>query len=314
MACYHPIPAMKTATGDVILWPKRTQRRGLRDQSNDDLALPCGTCIGCKSARATQWAHRCEHEASYHTDNIFLNLTYDDENLPHAGHLDPRALCLFIKRLRKSAQCTDNHMRTDEHQRIRYFACGEYGERNHRPHYHAIIFGCTFTDRYTVGAGKRGEPLYESDTLHSLWTAGLARFGDATPAAANYIAQYTLKKQRRSRRDDETEGYADEDGVWIPKPEPFLRMSLKPGIGVHWLTQYGNDLVHGYLVQNGQKHAIPRAYKTKLQKTDSGLAETIEHNAYLHRRESPTDNSPERLEAGELIHTRYKQLTEDRKL
>lgn len=320
MACYHPIPALQQGSEAPRLWPPI---------GTENLALPCGTCIGCLSARATQWAHRCEHEATRWTSNLFIHLTYDDANLPYGGYLVPRDLQLFIKRLRKSAQRPDNNMRADGDKRLRYFACGEYGERNHRPHYHAIIFNCGFTDRYKVGSD-----LYQSATLSALWPAGLVKFGDATPAAANYIAQYTLKKQRYnaalgrgpySRRYTDTDGYIDDDGVWNPHlrpahnraPEaPFLRMSLKPGIGIPWLTKYRNDLVHGYLVQKGgQKHAIPRAYTNWLADNDSHLAEDIDYNTYKHRRDNPTDaGTPERLRDGEIIHHRYKELTEHRNL
>lgn len=306
MACYHPIPALQYGSEPPRLWPP---------VGTENLELPCGTCIGCLSSRATQWAHRCAHEASSWSSNILLNLTYDDANLPRGGHLVPRDLQTFIKRLRKSAQRPSNNMRADGDKRLRYFACGEYGERNHRPHYHALIFNCGFTDGYKVGVSDRGYPLYESDTLRALWPAGLARYGDADPGAANYIAQYTLKKQRRSRADADTDGYVDEDGVWYPRPQPFLRMSLKPGIGINWLTKYGNDLLHGYLVENGQKHGIPRAYKTKLKETNAQLAEDIEISTANHRRRTPTEpNKAARRHDGEIIHRRYKELTEQRNL
>jgi len=254
-----------------------------------NLALPCGQCIGCRAARATAWANRCGHEASQWNDNTFLTLTYDDDNIPAEGHLEPTALQRFIKRLRKA-----------QPQRIRYFACGEYGEKTNRPHYHALLFNCTFTDREQVG-----KELYSSETLRRLWPYGDNRFGEATPAAANYIAQYNLKKQGA--------GDYDADGVWRPKP--FLRMSLKPAIGTRWLEQYKRDLTHGYLVADGKQTAIPRTYKEKLKKLDPELAEEIEYRTYRHRIENPTNkNQKERLEAAEIIHKRQKEITEKRKI
>ena len=311
MACYHPIPAYQEAAEPPKLWPPL---------GHSNLAIPCGTCIGCKSARATQWAHRCAHEASQYPVNSFLTLTYDDDNLPFAGYLDARALSLFLKRLRKRADRDRQTVRGDGSGRVRYFACGEYGEKNGRPHYHLIAFNCGFADRFKVGTD-----LYESPTLAELWPYGQARFGDATPAAANYIAQYTLKKQMRNRAYYKDEGYngesyVDDNGEWHPKPAPFLRMSLKPGIGTTWLERFGEDLRMGYLVVDGAKQAIPRSYKNKLKdhkhKRFRQLYEEVTIRTQERRKQNPTGihNTPERRQAAEQIHKRMKQLTEHRKL
>jgi hypothetical protein len=52
------------------------------------LKIPCGRCIGCRLEYSRQWAMRCHHEASLHTFNSFITLTYDPENLPQDGSLD----------------------------------------------------------------------------------------------------------------------------------------------------------------------------------------------------------------------------------
>ena len=311
MACYHPIPALQEGSGQPKLWPLRDE--GGRPTAN--LALPCGTCLGCQSARATQWAHRCSHEASRTPYNTFLTLTYDDKHLPTNGHLDARALTLFVKRLRKCVSRHSGDIRSDSSTNVRYFACGEYGSQTERPHYHALLFNCAFPPQEKVS-----KDLYAADILRELWPYGDHRFGTATPAAANYIAQYSLKKQRRNkgaRHDDgyNGEGYADEDGVWHPKPAPFLRMSLKPAIGTEWLKEYAPDLQHGYLVENGRKFAIPRTYKEKLKEMFPHLYEDISIRTYNHRSTLPVEQNPvERRQAAEQIHKRYKELTENRHL
>lgn len=298
MTCYHPIPARQGAAGEKVdLWPQL---------GTENLMIPCGTCLGCKSTHANAWAHRCEHEASMYTDNIFLTLTYDDDNLPDGGHLCPRHLQLFIKRLRQTAARAKPTIKHDPTHPIRYFACGEYGDQFGRPHYHSIIFGLTFTDAYKVGA-RHGHILYASPTLSALWPHGDSKFGTATTAAANYIAQYTLKKQRRRRYDYENEeGYADINGEWHPKPDPFSRMSTHPAIGTEWLKKFQTDLSQGYLHNNGRKFKIPRAYLKKLRDINPFLLEEIQHRAWLHNK----NRTPQNLAAAEAIHKRYKQLTE----
>lgn len=288
MPCYNPIPARQDSPGrKVILWP---------ELGTQNTALPCGKCIGCRSSHAAGWAHRCAHEATLWEYNSFATLTYADDKLPQDGHLLPDDLTRFIKRIRKySEQPTANLQQTNT-SRIRYFACGEYGRENGRPHYHIILFNCGFPDRYKVRGGEH--PLYQSHTLHEMWRNGTANFGDATPASANYIAQYTLKKQGK--------GDHDQDGVWRPKP--FLRMSQT--LGRDWLAKYKDDLTHGYLVHDQHKQAIPRAYRQRLKNQGDQLIDQIELAIHKNKK----IETPEQLKAHELIHTRLKELTERRNL
>lgn len=286
MACYWPIPALQYGSEPPRLWPPKGAA---------NLALPCGKCIGCRQARATQWAVRCKHEAAQWRHNTFITLTYDDDNAPKEGHLEPEELQRFFKRLRKHAYSTGSSIDSDRSGNIRYFACGEYGDKTDRPHYHALLFNAGFID-----ARKVGKDLWESDALKELWPYGANRLGEATPAAAGYIAKYGLKKQGA--------GDHDKDGVW--RPAPFLRMSLKPAIGSKWLEKYGTDLQHGYLEDNGFKHGVPRSYQAKLAPM---ALEQLKQNAAKHRFGRKSDhNHPDRLRAAEVIHERRKQLTENR--
>lgn len=295
MACYHPIPALQLAPGGPVkLWPPI---------GTANLQLPCSKCIGCRTDRASEWAQRCAHEATQWPTNIFVTLTYDDAHLPAGGDLEPGHLRNFIKRLRKSAIEHSSRYRRDSKSGIRYLASGEYGSKGKRPHYHALFFNLDFADRRRTAAD-----LYESPTLSALWGNGQVRFGDATPAAAAYIAQYNIKKIG-------TGEVLDPDTGLIRRP-PFLRMSLKPAIGSQWLAKYKTDLQHGYLVTDtGRKMKVPRTYVIKLEEQDPELHESIKLTAEKHRQQNIGDhNDPERQRAAELIHFHRKQLTERRKL
>lgn len=313
MACYHPIPASQDKPGgEVRLNPPL---------GTAHLAIPCGGCIGCRAARATQWARRCAHEAKLWDHNTFITLTYDEEHLPNAGHLEPDALQRFFKRLRRHRERHRGSLAGDPRRSIRYFACGEYGEKNQRPHYHAILFNVGFPDRLRVG-GTSSEPLYESETLASLWTDGQARLGDATPAAANYIAQYSLKKQyqpddpqwgrHRVRLIDPETGEDLGIRTRYKKQPPFLRMSLKPAIGYTWLDKFKEDLRNGYLIHDGQKTGIPRSYIQKLKSSEDMLDDQIRTEIEYYKSLTPQGdrNKPDRLRAEEIIHKRRKQKNE----
>jgi len=141
-------------------------REGFHDQP---VNLPCGQCIFCRLERSRQWAIRCIHEAKLHEENCFITLTYSDQHLPSHGGLVLSHFQDFMKRLRFKFS----------HIPIRFFHCGEYGERSSRPHYHALIFGLDFVDKYhyrTVNDQK----YYRSPTLERLWDKGNSMIGDLT--------------------------------------------------------------------------------------------------------------------------------------
>lgn len=281
MACYHPIPARQDLGQDPQLWPP---------VGTANLQLPCGTCLGCRTDRALQWARRAQHEAATWRHNCFLTLTYNDERLPLNGALEPQALQKFIKRLRRTRDRRHPHLLGDHLGRLRYLACGEYGERTQRPHYHALLFNCNFADLVQVGSN-----LYESPLVSKLWPLGKHRLGTLTGASANYVAQYTVKAVGKT--------YCTPDGEILPRP--FIRASLKPAIGDAWIKKNKLDLQHGYLIAEGSKNRIPRRYLQTLQAgspSDRQLAETISARA-TRRRSAPTERSQrEELAAREHMH------------
>lgn len=294
MACYHPIPAFQDRPGEPVrLWPP---------VGTATLNLPCGNCLGCRTDLATQWAHRAQLEASQWDNNCFVTLTYDDEHdhkgkphLPEHGHLRPKDLQRFIKRLRRAVDRRHPEIQTVTPPGIRYLASGEYGETTNRPHFHLLLFNCRFTDQKSVG-----QTLSESPTLKQLWKLGGHRIGQLTGASANYVAQYSLKKLALpvERHDENGEVY---------KP-PFIRMSLKPPIGETWVKRFKADLQHGYLITNARKNAIPRAIKRQLAKIDPQLAEQAAFAASKHIR------AAHNLEAAELIHQSKNRLFHSRPL
>ena len=289
MPCYHPIPASQDGA-TVRLWPQL---------GTESFAVPCGGCTGCKSMRASAWANRASHEASLWRWNCCATLTYADEHLPAEGHLYEPHLRGFWKRLRKRAGGDSQAIKCNRRFGLRYLACGEYGDETERPHYHALIFNCTFADTYVVGKER-----YGSHTLSELWPFGMAEFQPFSTEAALYVAQYALKKQGA--------GNADKDGVW--RPAPFLRMSTRPAIGKRWVEQYKSDLRKGYFTTNAQEQAIPRSYLRWIEKSDPLLAEEIEWNKHQHMQGNTERHNPERRAAAEFIHKQKKEQHERNKI
>jgi len=172
----------------------------------------CGQCMPCRINKQRVWAHRLELEATQHVHNCFLTLTYDDENLPKDGSLDAKALQDFIKRLR----------RRYEPLRIRYFACGEYGDLSWRPHYHAVLFGFPTCVNLQTEYRKDGgiKCCGHCRKVEEIWGMGRVQLARAEPQSLRYVCGYVTKKMTQ-RTDPRLHGKVPE----------FSRMSLKPGIG-----------------------------------------------------------------------------------
>lgn len=249
--------------------------------------VPCKKCLGCRRALIASWTLRCIHEAKMHEHSSFVTLTYDSGHLPFGGGLCHKHFQLFIKSLR------ERFKRRYGVTGIRFFMCGEYGDQGNRPHYHAILFGVKFSDAQPVSKSN-GNPLYESDELSSLWGRGFASVADATPATMNYTAAYSSKKlvyeadylvkQHLGDRPDDAEFQVFSDWLQarsdfldqhdrrrelidmrtgeIAQPgAPYLRMSLKPGIGAEWAKRFHTDALKGYVTNEGARIAVPKYYQ-----------------------------------------------------
>lgn len=196
MTCYHPLLAFrhkvkKTSSGKslIVFKPPEDYRSTHSPVSPwEEVYLPCGQCVGCRLERSRQWAVRCVHEASLHQHNVFVTLTYNDENVPwsETGEqtLVKRDHQLFMKRLRKAFP----------DKKIRFFMCGEYGEETNRPHYHYIIFGLDFSDKYVHAVNFRGDLKYRSPMLEKIWTKGNSEIAEVNFETCAYVARYIMKK------------------------------------------------------------------------------------------------------------------------
>lgn len=233
-SCTRPLHAWQSPSGKVFFTPYK---------DSTPIDLPCGQCIACRLARSRDWATRCVHEAKLHEESSFLTLTYDDAHLPANGSLVPEHLTNFFKRLRKHY----------DGRKIRYFACGEYGDKSQRPHYHCILFGCSFPNRKPVSTGKF--PLYNDDSLSRIWGFGHAVIGDVTFESAAYCARYVCKKITGS-------GAADHYGARVPE---FSRASNRPGIGADYFHKYYEDIAtYGRVYSRGGHFTKPPRYYDKL--------------------------------------------------
>lgn len=184
------------------------------------------------------------HESGLHERNCFVTLTYDDGHLPSDGSLDRKAFRYFMDRLRKHVG----------YQTVRYFHCGEYGDRGGRPHYHAILFGYDPEDKRRV-ARSSDHPYWTSLELEQLWGLGRCILGNVSFESAAYVARYVTKKVTGERAKAHYGGRVPE----------YATMSRRPGIGRGWFEQYGDQVYpRDSVVARGFEQRPPRFYDEQL--------------------------------------------------
>lgn len=267
MSCYHPQTAVVLGV-DPATGKKKLKFLGedvvssLLYPGKEVLQVPCGQCIGCRIARSRQWANRCMLELKYHDSAYFVTLTYDDFHVPKSYYPDPETgeahisltLCkrdfqLWMKRLRKKF--------SDD--KIRFFACGEYGGDTHRPHYHAIVFGLHLTDLVKYKAVKEGDSYYtyyNSASVQETWPSGFVVIGEVTWETCAYVARYVTKKLTGEQSD-----FYEKFNL-VPE---FSDMSRRPGIARQYYDDYkeslyDNEFLNISTPKGGRKFKPPRYF------------------------------------------------------
>lgn len=187
----------------------------------------------CRKARAREWSVRLTHELSYNNKAVFLTLTYDNDHLPENLSVSIDELQRFFKRLRKNY---------DEKVKIKYYACGEYGENFGRPHYHSIIFNIGQSD---------------IDVIKKSWTLGQVFIGTVTIESCRYVANYIQKRQSKNMQ----------LGL---REKPFAIMSK--GLGLAYAIENADQLRRTLSSRiQGKEVGLPRYYQKKLEITTEEL-------------------------------------------
>lgn len=201
--------------------------------------FPCGHCLSCRIGKAREWSARLLHELPFWSSSVFVTLTYEDTYLPTNRSLRKRDLQLFFKRLRKSLNG----------RKIKYFACGEYGSKTQRPHYHAIIFG--------LGQDEESKELVKNAWRYCQWSQfqDSKAFGSVTYDSCRYVSDYIFKKYNGVKADEE---YLTK-GLEVP-----FKVSSQ-GLGLRYcLADCANLRANGCFTLRGVRMGLPRYYVDKL--------------------------------------------------
>lgn len=196
------------------------------------IPVPCGRCPPCKHRRVNDWVFRLKQEDKISSSSCFITLTYDTSTVPITSNgfltLRKRDFQLFMKRLRK--KCPDD--------KLKYYACGEYGSKTDRPHYHAILFN-----------------LSDHNLIQEAWGLGNTHLGTCTGDSIAYTLKYINKdgKIPKHRRDDRAKEFSLQS-------KNLGASYLTPSVIHHHRAHF-----HDLRVQNNQyKIAMPRYYRNKI--------------------------------------------------
>jgi len=223
----------------------------------DTVPVPCGKCPYCLKRKVSSWAFRLRKEDERSGASFFVTLTYESAPLANSGYMTllKRDVQLFFKRLRKATFGTT----------WKYYAVGEYGSENWRPHYHIILFASTYR--------TKNELLIE---LHKAWNQGVIDVGTVTGASVAYTLKYVQKPTR-------IPVHKNDDRL----PEFSL---MSKGLGENFLTNetkdfYRKNLSENYVIQDGYKMAVPRYYRERMLSSDDKLQQRKIIRESLERRE-----------------------------
>lgn len=217
------------------------------------------------------------HEASTHTHNYFLTVTYDDKSLPLTDKgrptLRPLDMVQFLDRLR--ARLRAYHGEETDLARFRYYQCGEYGEQTERPHHHAVMFNLNLPDLVFLRATPHA--LYESRMVAEAWRHGHISLGSVTYESAQYVAGYVTKKITGPMAEEHYDGRVPE----------YATMSRRPGIGRNFIDTHAETLYalgRVPLPNTNATRAMPVYYDRRLEAMDPDLYEATKSERRLKAR------------------------------
>lgn len=216
------------------------------------------------------WATRGYYELLNWKCNWFVTFTYDNEHLPENHSLDKKEFQKFLKRLKF-------HYGSSKQNPIRQIYCGEYGDKNSRPHYHAILFNINLSDLEETRATDQGYLCYSSKELQAIWKNGLVEISEATPALVAYLFKYVLKKKSRLEKKAPLT-ITTPDGLTYDVAHEFIEASRNPGIGAH--LRESPSIRKGFLSLDGSIRALPKYFLEYIKNTDPRWYEELKNQRY----------------------------------
>ena len=233
--------------------------------------VSCGKCPVCRKNRCNEWVFRLMIEERYCIASHFVTLTYDTWSVPltknnmmtlHKGdkcyyRKGPKKgqwngkyetdLQKYIKAIRKkNNEIADK--KGIERPKVVYWATGEYGDKNYRPHYHLIIFNVLDSNIFAECWKKK----YIDGKYRQ---SGIVHIGNCTSDSVAYCLKYLDKENRIPLHSNDK------------RRKEYNIQSLN--IGAAYLTdqmiEYHKRHLNRYYLRVGRfKYKMPRYYADKI--------------------------------------------------
>ncbi|QCS36814.1 replication initiation protein [Tortoise microvirus 10] len=201
--------------------------------------VPCRRCMSCRLDYQIYLTFCAENELydCYRSGlgASFCTFTYDDSHIPPNGSLCKKDLQNFLKTGRKNLE------RSGFPASFKYLACGEYGDKFGRPHYHVAFIGLS--------------DVLVNEFFRSAWRHGLVDIGVLQPGGMRYILKYCTK----AVLGDKAKELYDDKGL----ERPFITRSCK--MGYEYLYRNIDDIVANNFtyVKAGIRRPIPKYLRDK---------------------------------------------------
>ncbi len=224
MSCLNPLCIKNPAKDESLL------QDSLYCKS---ILVPCGKCIECRKARASEWRFRLrkEVELGSHRNCFFVTLTLSDEHLSQVSGDPAKYIRRFYERYRTKYGVS-----------LKHWFVTELGGKNGRYHFHGIIWD--YKPKLVGQSLKRCKSELDKD-----WKYGHTWVGWCDSRSANYIVKYMLKDQYDERF-----------------PDYKSKLFVSPAIGKSYVTtssyMYHNQIPRGVYVLHvdGFPTKLPRYY------------------------------------------------------
>ena len=191
---------------------------------------PCKTCIECRNMRRQDFENRIKFEIQdFNYVASFISLTYRDDELPillpegsaivgkYFGSIPPAyGSTLYPTDISNFCDKMQKRMKRKYGYSGKYIAVGEYGDDNHRPHFHIIYAGLP-------SGGTRKE-------VYDCWNKGNIDIRPVDKGAVRYVLDYIDKQVFGAK------SLYEQYGDFYP---PFAHFSK--GLGFNWINEHLED-------------------------------------------------------------------------
>lgn len=214
------------------------------------IQVPCNHCYACKLNKSAQKATEATLESYYYSDNYFITLTYDNENLPYKqeiqikernsddiityfndSDLHPTLIPEHIKTFNNSLR---KHFERLGHTGIKVIYCGEYGEETERPHYHEILINCPINPKYFYDfhIDTNFKTHWKTKEISDIWGKGMIDVAESEWSTVAYVARYCMKGI--------TDLHTKEEYYNMAMYPEFMRSSIN--LGKRYYEEHKNEI------------------------------------------------------------------------